>query len=81
MAKLSEGIKKHGESLLAVAKLANLQQEKDCCHAHADSICSRIDSLCDANLCDAKRNLIIWLAFDKVPKIRVLPMPSFMKLQ
>ena len=61
MAKLSESIEKHGESLLVIAKLAALQQDKDSCHAHMDSICLRIDSLCDA-----KRNLVIWLALNEV---------------
>ena len=45
MTKRSESIENHGESLLAVAKLAALQQEKDRWHARADSIRSRIDSL------------------------------------
>ena len=62
MAKLSDSIEKYGEFLLAVAKLAALKQEKDCCHACVDSICSRIDSLHNA-----KRNLIIWLALDELP--------------
>ena len=74
MAKLSESIEKHGESLLAVAKLA--AQEKDRCHACVDSICSRIGSLHDA-----KRNLVIHLLWMKCQAMRVLPMPSSMKLQ
>ena len=42
IAKQSESIEKHGESLLAIAKLAALQQQKDCCHECADSIHSRL---------------------------------------
>ena len=47
---------KHSVSLIAVAKIAAVQQEKDCSQAHVDSILSRIDSFLDM-----KRNLVIWL--------------------
>ena len=43
---LSSSIAKHGESLIAVAKINALQHEKDCIHS----------------LCETRRNLVIRLA-------------------
>ena len=74
--KLSLSIEKHGESLIAVAKIAAMQQEKDCNQARENSISSLIISLHDA-----KRNLVIHLLWMKCQAMRVLPMPSSMKLQ
>ena len=58
---LSASIQEHRESLIEVAKIAALKQEKDHIEAHEESMLSQINALWDT-----KRNLVIRLASKEV---------------